>query len=495
MTQDWKFCVKMLFLILTVVPCCRSLQVSIPSELYKATQGEDITLTCSFIPGRPDYSMLMLSWEILPNSNNEPVKSVAMFFLNNPVDIAPPYEGRATLTVDVHKQVSTLQLRKLTTEDSRTYQCSVKIPDDDEGTTAATTSLLVLAPPSKPVCGVQGKAEYWQDISLTCMSEEGSPKPDYKWQSYTVNNIPRKFPPKTTEKDGILSLVNISMETSGFWICTSTNQVGSESCNLTLAVMPPNMNMGASAGIIAGVIIGILLLGIVIYCCCRKKNKKNTYTEGSPEAVEFHHKDAPEAEEQYSDDKSSNDIKQGQKDVLRKANYCDDRETAGRKFEDDQDSYDSSKDRLGCKGSETETRHYKDEPHDSEQGGRNHFDQHEHYGSSQDRRDDYRDRYSDSRERLDNQRERSGSRDRLDDQRNHYSGSRDRLDDQRNHYSGSHGRYDDRRDRYGGSRERLDDNNDCYRTSRDNLNDHRARYGGSRDRLDDHHDRYRSQYE
>jgi len=69
---------------------------------------------------------------------------VATYFINNPIDIAPAYEGRAFAEVDIDRQVSTLRLTKVTTQDSRSYQCSVMIHNDDEGTPAATTSLLVL---------------------------------------------------------------------------------------------------------------------------------------------------------------------------------------------------------------------------------------------------------------------------------------------------------------------------------------------------------------
>lgn len=128
---------------------------------------------------------------------------------------------------------------------------------------------------------------FFQDITLTCRSEEGSPTPLYKWNSYSVQSIPRAFPPKATEsmsepcfnhpsvtlknaslrgcwsiplidvsgnnapspivwpnfchyfaEDGALSLFNISTDTSGFYTCTSTNRIGSSSCNLTLAVTP-----------------------------------------------------------------------------------------------------------------------------------------------------------------------------------------------------------------------------------------------------------------
>lgn len=39
-------------------------------------------------------------------------------------------------------------------------------------------------------------------------------------------------------EDGVLSLFNITKETSGFFICLSKNDIGSASCNFTLAVMP-----------------------------------------------------------------------------------------------------------------------------------------------------------------------------------------------------------------------------------------------------------------
>lgn len=131
-------------------------------------------------------------------------------------------------------------------------------------------------PPSPPICRIEGEAAYFHNITLTCKSEEGSPKPVTEWKTYSTENTPRPFPPKTTEsmpfisslilkyvslvrqslfpysywhflayffnlhfaEDGALYLFNISRETSGFFVCTSTNEIGSNHCNLTLAVMP-----------------------------------------------------------------------------------------------------------------------------------------------------------------------------------------------------------------------------------------------------------------
>lgn len=66
------------------------------------------------------------------------------YFLNNPIDIAPTYEGRAFLDVDMENKQSTLRLTKVTMDDNRRFQCSVIIPNDDEGNTADSTTLLVL---------------------------------------------------------------------------------------------------------------------------------------------------------------------------------------------------------------------------------------------------------------------------------------------------------------------------------------------------------------
>lgn len=464
---------RKLFLILTVLPCCRSLQVSIPQQEYEVARGEDIAMTCSFTPARPISDIMVLTWEAY---TDEKMKAVATYYLNKVIDIAPAYEGRATLEVDLDRKVSTLRLTKVTIQDSRRFQCSVMIPGDDEGTTSATTSLLVLVPPSPPICKIQGTAEYFHDITLTCKSEEGSPTPVTEWKSYSVENIPRTFPPKTTEKDGALSLFNISRETSGFFICTSTNQIGSASCNLTLSVIPSSMNIGSTAAILGGILAGVVALGVIIFCCCCRKGKKDENPEGSPEEVSYI-RDVPETGEPYKDDKSNNKTKElteyFDQDIVPQNNYNVGK--AGH-IDDDQNSYISGKDRHDGKGSDIDSQRY--------QG-----DQRDHYQGSRDRLDDQRDRSSGSRDRLNDRDHYRGSRDRLDD-RDRYGGSRDRLDD-RDRYGGSRDRLDDR-DHYSGSRDRLDDQRDRARGSRDRLDEQRVRYGGSRDRLDDHGDSYRS---
>ncbi|XP_076015273.1 cell surface A33 antigen-like [Genypterus blacodes] len=456
MTKDHQLGFQKLFWILTVLPCCGSLQVSIPVKNYEVNSGGDITLTCLFTPAKPEISLMVITWvaeAIEPNTGTE---TVATYFSERQVDIAPAYEGRASLSVDVDKRESSLRLTKVTVNDNRIYQCTILIPNDDEGTTTATTSLMVLDPPSTPICKLQGTAEYGNNINLTCVSEIGMPKPDYEWRAFSVQHAPREFPPKATEKNGLLSFVNVSHETSGYYICTSANRLGSASCNFTLAVMPPSMNIGATAGIIVGVLAGVVCLGVIFYCCCYKKKKQDKYAEGSPEAVEFHDSETPKEREQDGDkpnnltDKYTDEVNQHEeKAVPHQNDYKEERGTSGRKVEDDQHSYEGGKGRQDDKGS------------DRNRGSRDRLaDQRDQYRGSRDRLDDHGDRHSGSRDRL------NDPRDRLNDPRDRNGGSRDRLDDHRDRHGGSRDRLDDRRDRHGGSRDRLDDNDqhrDQYR--------------------------------
>lgn len=76
---------------------------------------------------------------------------MATYFLGSSSDIAPRYEGRASLEVSVAQRTSTLRIGELTMEDNRQYQCNVQVPNDDEGKTAAITTVLVLGE-EKRVC-------------------------------------------------------------------------------------------------------------------------------------------------------------------------------------------------------------------------------------------------------------------------------------------------------------------------------------------------------
>ncbi|NXA47414.1 GPA33 protein, partial [Nothocercus julius] len=178
------------------------------------------------------------------------------------------YENRIQFPGDVMKGDISIILSATVMEDNGTFTCSVRLRNDPPRQTALM-HLLVLVAPSKPECKIVGTAEYGQTINLTCSSQEGSPAPTYTWQSYDVQNQLR--PLQTPGEQ--LTLKNVSADTSGFYICTSSNRVGQESCNITLSVMPPSMNIALYAGIIGGVVAAIVVIGILSYCCCCREHK------------------------------------------------------------------------------------------------------------------------------------------------------------------------------------------------------------------------------
>ncbi|CAB1327492.1 unnamed protein product [Coregonus sp. 'balchen'] len=232
-------------LLCLVVSTTVALQVSIPERIYEFARGDNITIPCSFKPKNPTNSLVIIYWLAEADNPEEPE--------------------------DIAKGIANLKLSSIGLQDNRQYECRVSIPKDDEGQLADTARLVVLVAPSVPICKINGRAEYFQDITLTCLSEEGSPPPIYKWQGYDVKNMPRAPAPRTTEKDGVLSLFNLTMESSGYYVSS--------------------MNMGSTAGIIGGVVVGALvLLIILIYCCCcrKKEEKAEEYAMGVPEGEEFH---------------------------------------------------------------------------------------------------------------------------------------------------------------------------------------------------------------
>ncbi|NXG05413.1 GPA33 protein, partial [Sakesphorus luctuosus] len=181
------------------------------------------------------------------------------------------YENRIQFTGDVNSGDISITIKEVTMEDNGTYVCSVRLRDDPPRQTALM-SLFVLVAPSKPDCSIVGTPQYGQTINLTCVSQEGSPKPKYTWQSFNVRNEPRVL--EKTEGEQI-TLKNISADTSGFYICTSKNIVGMEFCNMTVSVVPPSMNIALYAGIIGGAVAALIVIGILAYCCCCRQGGKD----------------------------------------------------------------------------------------------------------------------------------------------------------------------------------------------------------------------------
>ncbi|CAM4507113.1 unnamed protein product [Leuciscus chuanchicus] len=374
-----------------------AISVTSPAKEYKIARGDNVTIPCKFAV-QPVGDSVQISWTAVADVLGDPAIKILTFNSLGSTKVQTKYKGRATLLQDVPTGKADLQLLRVTSADTRVYECGVENLSNEEDGGSATAKLIVLVAPSPPICKIEGKAEYYQDVKLTCVSEEGTPTPTYKWQRYDTKNILQPNPPKATDVNGALALFNITKETSGFFICTSTNEIRSAKCNLTLAVMPPSMSMASVGGIVGAAVAVVVVIGIICICCycCRRKEKPEEYAMGTPEGAEFTDKD-PEGKEDAPEELVSYEEERRVKSTNR-LDLPDDRSER---------SYDRRSDYTDRR----------DDPSDR----RERYDRDERYD---DRRDRDRDRYSDRNDRYDDRRD----RDRYDDRRSrdddHYDSDR-----------------------------------------------------------------------
>ncbi|XP_063067662.1 glycoprotein A33 (transmembrane), paralog a [Engraulis encrasicolus] len=364
----------------------KAIQVTVPQDTYEVARGDNVTLPCSFTTTKSD-PLAVVTWSVDASEDRE-LTILTYFSSANQMDVKKAYEGRVGLDYDISKGRVNLKLNNVMLSDNKMFECKVQILGDDEGKVSDSVRLLVLVAPSPPICKIQGKAEYGQNINLTCVSEEGSPTPTYKWDGHDVRNTLRALPPTSKQKDGVLSLFNVSMETSGYYICTSANKIRQATCNITVSVMPPSMNIGSTAGIIGGACAALLILIIVIYCCCcRKKKGEEEYEMGVPQ--EDYHDTEPTKE---GADVNERDRRDRIERMSERSNDADARSDYSRR----DDRYDDRSDR---------------------------------YDRRDDRYDDRRDQYDDRRDdRYDDR-----DRDRYDDRSDRYNDD-DRYDRRNNSY-------------------------------------------------------------
>ncbi|XP_053561840.1 cell surface A33 antigen [Bombina bombina] len=265
-------------IVCTVLTSISAIVVQTPTKVVESARGQSAVLPCKYQTSTIGRKSGSVEWKRLPSQ-----EEVTILFFNDITTNGSNYQDRVSFNGNVNADDATITINQLRMEDNGTYQCDVKISTDRQGTSFASLDLVVLVAPTKPNCGIAGTAEYGQVITLTCASSEGSPIPDYSWKSFSPDNQERQLPLTSERVAGGLTLKNISMDTSGFFICTAKNKVGSDFCNLTLAVMPPSMNIAFYAGIIGGSVGGIIVLGIIAYCCCCRDKDKGEYDYEMPD--------------------------------------------------------------------------------------------------------------------------------------------------------------------------------------------------------------------
>ncbi|XP_066476770.1 cell surface A33 antigen [Tiliqua scincoides] len=258
------------FMLSVVVAAIHSLKVETPKKKMEVKRGGNATLPCTFQTSVTPEKGDIVYWTKVATE----IEVINMYLDDYGTMEGIGYEGRVSYSGKPKDGDLSFTLSKLTMDDNGTYECSVRLRADPP-VTHASMDLVVLVSPSKPDCQIIGKAEYGYNINLTCNSVEGSPKPQYSWQSYDAQNQPRALE-GTASAAGLLMLKNISANTAGYYICTARNSVGEEKCNMTVAIAAPSMNIALYAGIIGGVLAALIIIGVLAYfCCCRKQKEKD----------------------------------------------------------------------------------------------------------------------------------------------------------------------------------------------------------------------------
>ncbi|KAH1164793.1 hypothetical protein KIL84_005543, partial [Mauremys mutica] len=91
--------------------------------------------------------------------------------------------------------------------------------------------------PAMTKCYIEGSQETGRDLTLKCVSQEGSPLLSYNWRKITgTEELPAT---SLLNKDtGELSLKNVSEEYSGTYSCVAANRIGTDDCFVVLNVTP-----------------------------------------------------------------------------------------------------------------------------------------------------------------------------------------------------------------------------------------------------------------
>ncbi|KAM9687434.1 cell surface A33 antigen isoform 1-T1 [Trichechus inunguis] len=255
-----------------------AISVETPEQALQAARGENVTLPCTYRTSATDRNGF-IQWDKLLMTHSE--KVTTWTFSDKKYIYGSRYENRVSISSNAEQSDASITISQLTMEDNGTYECAVQLLADLDGTSKSRVRLLVRVPPSKPECGINGETVIGNNIELTCQSQEGSPAPTYSWKSYNVLNQERSLPLPVTGQTFLLK--NISTDTSGYYICTSSNEMGTSSCNITVAVRPPSMNVVLYAGIAGGVVAALVIIGIIVYCCfCQSKGKTKEKEDARP---------------------------------------------------------------------------------------------------------------------------------------------------------------------------------------------------------------------
>lgn len=179
---------------------------------------------------------------------------------------------------------ASLLISDLLLTDSGAYSCKVKTGGKYEW---SHVNLIVLVKPSKPMCWMDGKLLKGSDVKLSCKSSDGSDPISYKWERVLDNGKSLGKLPNLALIDlknpEIVTLRNFTMDSTGVYRCTASNDVGEENCTIEVPMDVGDVEM--VAGIVVGISLGVIIVVLIIWLVFRKKEKKKYEEEETPNEI------------------------------------------------------------------------------------------------------------------------------------------------------------------------------------------------------------------
>ncbi|XP_017587137.1 PREDICTED: immunoglobulin superfamily member 11 [Corvus brachyrhynchos] len=249
------------------------LEVSVSSGSIQVARGQTAVLPCTFTTNAA-LTNLNVIWMVIPLSNANQPQQVILYQGGQIFGGAPQFYGRVGFAVTMPTTSASIFINNTQLSDTGTYQCLVNNLPDRGIRNIGVIGLTVLVPPSVPLCRIQGSLDVGSDITLTCSSEEGIPRPTYLWEK--LDNVPR-LPPTATQDQvqGTVTLRNISTVSSGLYQCVASNAIGTSTCLLDLQVIAPHpRSIGLIAGAVAtGAVVLVVCIVLVAVALFYWKNK------------------------------------------------------------------------------------------------------------------------------------------------------------------------------------------------------------------------------
>ncbi|NWR22533.1 CXAR protein, partial [Emberiza fucata] len=169
----------------------RSLTITSGDQsMFEKAQGEKVTLPCTFELSEEDEGPLDIEWVLIPADNQKKEQIIIMYAVDRVYNhYYAGLTGRMQFTnLDPRSGDGSLDILNLKASDTGTYQCKVK---KAPGVQSKKVQLTVLVKPARTKCSIEGSQEIGKDVTLKCVSQEGSPLLSYDWRRVSgTQNLP-----------------------------------------------------------------------------------------------------------------------------------------------------------------------------------------------------------------------------------------------------------------------------------------------------------------